>query len=207
MGTPLHSKRHQIEHIRTRRESQSNGIVTNHTVTSKVNYPWGHIYRARVWCSVLTMWPERRQNIEVWCYIPLQILKCTESDDPDPVPSEQAVIGTWGSLCDRIVFAVDNASTAPTTTTTSPQAKSYFNDEIRAKLKAMDQRKEELRRKHNKTQYEWEEAPDSFIGFDFLKLALDGSQSEVWCSTFILKIDALSSCDCAPIRISEISGV
>lgn len=29
------------------------------------DYPWGHIYKSRVWCSVLTMWPERRQNIEV----------------------------------------------------------------------------------------------------------------------------------------------
>ena len=29
------------------------------------DYPWGHIYTSRVFCSVLTMWPERRQNIEV----------------------------------------------------------------------------------------------------------------------------------------------
>ena len=27
--------------------------------------PWGRTYPSRVWCSVLTMWPERRQNIEV----------------------------------------------------------------------------------------------------------------------------------------------
>ena len=27
--------------------------------------PWGQTYSSRVWCSVLTMWPERRQNIEV----------------------------------------------------------------------------------------------------------------------------------------------
>ena len=44
---------------------------TNHSINADksgrgdYDYPWGHIYKARVWCSVLTMWPERRQNIEV----------------------------------------------------------------------------------------------------------------------------------------------
>ena len=30
------------------------------------DYEWGHIYeKHRVWCNVLTMWPERKENIEV----------------------------------------------------------------------------------------------------------------------------------------------
>ena len=49
---------------------------------------WGHIYPSRVWCSVLTMWPERRHGIEM-------------------------VIDTWAPLCDRIVFVVDNSTKTP----------------------------------------------------------------------------------------------
>ena len=69
----------QIEHVHPRRESLSNAAnSTNDSLSitkseTKVigthddgDYAWGHIYRARVWCSVLTMWPERKQNIEVW---------------------------------------------------------------------------------------------------------------------------------------------
>ena len=73
---------------------------------------------------------------------------------------------------------VDNATSAPTTTTTSPHAKSYFTDEIRAKLKANDKRKARLQKQQNKTIHEWEEAPDSYLGHEFLKLSLSGSQSE-----------------------------
>lgn len=70
----------QIEHIRPRRESLSNENIEIKPIPQNNkrvpiedlgtdddgDYPWGHIYRARIWCSVLTMWPERKQNIEVW---------------------------------------------------------------------------------------------------------------------------------------------
>ena len=40
-------------------------LESEELVDSEHDYPWGHIYKSRVWCNVLTMWPERRQNIEV----------------------------------------------------------------------------------------------------------------------------------------------
>lgn len=40
-------------------------VQWNGNITDNGDYPWGHVYRARIWCSVLTVWPERRQNIEV----------------------------------------------------------------------------------------------------------------------------------------------
>ena len=39
-------------------------VPWNNTVYN--DYQWGHIYKPhRVWCNVLTMWPERKENIEV----------------------------------------------------------------------------------------------------------------------------------------------
>eukprot|EP01084_Bolivina_argentea_P010218 19027_1 len=111
--------------------------------SSQDDYPWGHIYRSRVWCSVLTMWPERRQNIE-------------------------AVANTWASLCDKIIFVVDNS-------TKKPPVKPPKNESDSKK-----KRREKRKKKTKKILYEWEEAPDSHLGFDFLKLPMDEPQSEDW---------------------------
>eukprot|EP01083_Nonionella_stella_P150745 480731_1 len=107
------------------------------------DYPWGHLYKSRVWCSVLTMWPERRQNIE-------------------------AVAETWAPLCDHIVFVVDNSTAKP--------PKKPPKNETDSKRKRREKRREKMK----KIAYEWEEAPDSHLGFDFLKLNLDAPQSEDW---------------------------
>ena len=93
------------------------------------DHPWGHIYPSRVWCSVLTIWPDRREHIE-------------------------SVIETWAPLCDTLVFVVDDSSTKPPS--------ENENDEN-------DERKPP-----------WEPAPESYLGFDFLRLSLDTPQSIDW---------------------------
>ena len=51
----------------------------------------------------------------------------------------------------------------------------YFQKlEKRKKIKKMEKEQQ------NKTQHQWEEAPDSYLGFDFLKLAVNTPQSEEW---------------------------
>ena len=44
--------------------------------------PWGQTYPSRVWCSVLTMWPERRQNIEV------ELIICSVAMNVDALDSD-----------------------------------------------------------------------------------------------------------------------
>lgn len=69
---------HKAENYRSKRDPSGrlHHYAVSHSVRRQIqeqstptdgigDYPWGHIYKARVWCSVLTMWPERKQNIGV----------------------------------------------------------------------------------------------------------------------------------------------
>ena len=82
---------------------------------------------------------------------------------------EKAIIDTWAQLCDRIVFVVDNSTSAPPrlfipTTTKKGQLSEWAKQDIA----------------RNKTLHLWEEAPDTYRGYEFLKLAVTTPQSEEW---------------------------
>lgn len=65
--TQNHRLQHNSLFIDGIRHGNTNTSNRQNRQRGRGDYPWGHIYDARVWCSVLTMWPERKQNIEVWC--------------------------------------------------------------------------------------------------------------------------------------------
>ena len=69
---------------------------------------------------------------------------------------------TWASLCDHIVFVVDNSTSSPPERT-GKHINYTKNDSVKKKISR-----------------EWEEAPESHLGFDFLRLHLEEPQSEQW---------------------------
>ena len=58
----------QSETSDNRQKTQNRNLETkavDRNVLGLGHYPWGHVYKARVWCAVPTMWPDKKQNIEV----------------------------------------------------------------------------------------------------------------------------------------------
>ena len=73
------------------------------------------------------------------------------------------MIETWAPLCDRIVFSVDNASSAPPKRDEPSAGEHSQQDAVKAKQR-----------------HKWEPAPVSHLGFDFLRLDMHEPQSEEW---------------------------
>ena len=74
--TPLQSTQSTLRQKALQSEESNNRQNIGRNLTTKAvdrnvvglgHYPWGHVYKARVWCAVPTMWPEKKQNIEVQC--------------------------------------------------------------------------------------------------------------------------------------------
>ena len=99
----------QFEPSSSSRQDLKSDFRRNHS-TAQYRYPWGHIYASRVWCSVLTMWPERRENIE-------------------------AVMATWAPLCNRIIFVVDNTTARPAPAPAKSESAADRKKRIRAEMK------------------------------------------------------------------------
>ena len=85
--------------------------------------PWGHIYSNKIFCMIPTLWPDRKDKMDVCMYCMYLSSNSTfylfcarinkQTNKQNEIINKQMIASTYGPGCDELVWVVDDESNPP----------------------------------------------------------------------------------------------